>query len=198
MNEAVSAVSSCSNDNRLNNTTTTESAISLVSQVELLKTEILHMQHEITQFKEQKRIKEEACVSKWIQDLLFVSSAPLRMSIKESKVPSIPMTSMSSDTQLLKTVDQVAQALVDGRYSADQVNKIFQRLSQHIPKNRVDQSLEQQPLLQLLVEACGKLDCLERHENANKRWNGRVERDLRRKVLALEWGIDLEEDAKED
>ena len=95
--------------------------------------------------------------------------------------------------QLLKTVDQVAQTLTDDRYSAEQVNKIFRRLSDGIPKERIEQSLERQPLLQLLVHACGKLDCLERHENANKRWSGRVERDLRKKLFAMEWGIDLDD-----
>ena len=161
---------------------TNESALSLSSQAEQLKAEIVQMQQAIAESKEQQRLQEEAKVTKWIQDLLFVSS-----SMDEGG------KFRQNGVQLLKTVDQVAQTLTDDRYSAEQVNKIFRRLSEGIPKERIEQSLERLPLLQLLVEGCAKLDCLERHENANKRWNGRVERDLRKKLFAMEWGIDLDD-----
>jgi hypothetical protein len=49
------------------------------------------------------------------------------------------------------------------------------------------------PLLSLLLDAACKVDCLEREENPNKRWNHRVERDLRKKLFLLGYGIRIEE-----
>ncbi|GKY97193.1 hypothetical protein MPSEU_000677700 [Mayamaea pseudoterrestris] len=154
-------------------------ALDLLDQAEKVKADIRRMQQEVAQRKVDQLAKEDAAIDKWIQDLLFATPSS---------------RNASSNTQLLKTVDQVAQALEDGRYSFEQVNKIFRKLSQNVRKKRINQGLEEQPLLQLLVEACGKMDCLDRNENSNKRWNGRVERALRRKVMALEWGIDLEDE----
>ena len=51
--------------------------------------------------------------------------------------------------------------------------------------------------MSLLVDASGKLDCVEREDNPNKRWNGKVERELRKRLFAADWGIELEpEDEK--
>jgi hypothetical protein len=50
----------------------------------------------------------------------------------------------------------------------------------------------------LLLDAACKVDCLEREDNPNKRWNHRVERDLRRKLFALGYGIRIEDIEKKN
>jgi hypothetical protein len=154
-----------------------EEASLLVSQAKQLQDDIARMQNEIAESKLQQQRKEQAKLEQWIQDLLLVKS---------------PNNTLSSPTQLLKTVDQVALSLEIKRYSPEQVYKIFNYLTRDLPKQRIDQSLDRQPLIQLLVEACNLVDCLERDENDNKRWDGRVERNLRKKLFAMEWGIDLD------
>lgn len=71
------------------------------------------------------------------------------------------------------------------------VNRVFDRIC--------ETSLRQQsinncsPLIELLLDAACKVDCMERSDNPNKRWNHRVERDLRKKLFALGWGINIDE-----
>ena len=60
--------------------------------------------------------------------------------------------------------------------------------------NALPQSIDScSPLLSLLLDAACKVDCLEREDNPNNRWNHRVERDLRRKLFALGYGIRVED-----
>ena len=60
------------------------------------------------------------------------------------------------------------------------VNQCFDRIVELA--NRPQSIDSCSPLLSLLLDAACQVDCIERKENPNKRWNGRVERDLRKKV----------------
>lgn len=112
----------------------------------------------------------------WIEDLLI-------------------QVTLGDGTELLKTVDQVYDALMEERYSGLHVLKIFERLCDlREQESRSNCS----PLMELLVDATGKLDCTEREDNPNKRWNYKVERVLRRKLFARDWNIHyVSEDEKE-
>jgi len=93
--------------------------------------------------------------------------------------------------ELLQTEEQVAELLISKRLDYDMVNQIFDRL---VNLSNRPQSIDScSPLLSLLLDAACKVDCLEREDNPNKRWNGRVERDLRRKLFALGYGIRIED-----
>jgi len=151
---------------------TTESAMAMLNQAERLKNEIKDMENAIKQTKKEKMEKEASNVDRWMERLL------VNVTIDEN-------------TEMLNTVDQVMTVLQDGRYSPEQVHKIFQRLTDNIPNERLEQSMVKVPRLELLMLACCKLDMLEREDNPNKRWNGRVERDLRKWLFALEWNIDI-------
>ena len=104
-------------------------------------------------------------------------------------------SSTQSETELLKDVDQVLERLRDDRYSAEQINKIFRRLCEIRPQE--SRSIIS-PMMELLVDAACKLDCQERDENPNKRWNHRVERLLRKKLFARDWNIELRDEDEID
>lgn len=98
-------------------------------------------------------------------------------------------TLMVVDVEWLNSVETAAQVLRDERYSHEQVSKMFDRICDtSTAQSRSNCS----PLLALLVDAAGKLDCVERKENPNKRWDGRVERDLRKRLFCMDWGMELE------
>ena len=124
--------------------------------------------------KEAKRKKELANVDRWLDHLLFVN-----MTVDEN-------------TQMLNTVEQVARLLQDERFSQEQVDKMFERICETGPSSQSRSNCS--PLMSLLVDAAGQLDCVDREDNANKRWSGRVERRLRKKLFALDWNIKLEDD----
>jgi hypothetical protein len=73
----------------------------------------------------------------------------------------------------------------------DLVNQMFDRICEL--SNRPQSVDSCSPLLSLLLDAACKVDCLEKEENPNKRWNHRVERDLRKKLFLLGYGIRIEE-----
>jgi hypothetical protein len=54
------------------------------------------------------------------------------------------------------------------------------------------------PIMTLLVDAARILDCVESIYNPNKRWNGKVDRILCKKLFAKDWGFKLEEDDVSD
>jgi hypothetical protein len=99
---------------------------------------------------------------------------------------------INDDAEVLRTLEQAQHRLVEGRYSPDQVGRMFERLCElsHVSGRN---SLATNARLQLLVEAAGKVDELEPEVNPNKRWKGsRVEHQLHKKLFAKEWGIDLD------
>ena len=102
---------------------------------------------------------------------------------------------INDDNQLLNTEDQVARLIQDERLSVENINNMFDRI---VEQSQRRQSIDNcSPLISLLLDAACKVDCMEREDNPNKRWNHRVERDLRKKLFALGWGIDLDQVKKE-
>ena len=141
---------------------------SLRAQAAKLRREAESLQSAIQESKEAKIQREIDKVDGWIDDLLIE-------------------VTLGDGTELLKTVDQVYDVLMKERYSAHHVLKIFERLCDlREQESRSNIS----PLMELLVDATGKLDCTEREDNPNKRWNHRVERVLRRKLFARDWNIE--------
>lgn len=146
--------------------------LNLQTQAAKLREEAKSLQLVLQQEKENKIIRETEKVDRWIEELLI-----------EAKV--------DENTELLKTVDQVLERLTEDRYSAEQVNKIFKRLCEiRTQESRSNCS----PLMSLLVDAACKLDCMEREDNPNKRWNHKVERLLQKKLFARDWNIELDDE----
>lgn len=146
--------------------------LNLQTQAAKLREEAKSLQLALQQEKENKIIRETEKVDRWIEELLI-----------EAKV--------DENTELLKTVDQVLERLTEDRYSAEQVNKIFKRLCEiRTQESRSNCS----PLMSLLVDAACKLDCMERDDNPNKRWNHKVERLLQKKLFARDWNIELDDE----
>merc|ERR1712216_502074 len=132
--------------------------------------------------------KERAKVDSLIDALLFHGSNTERFgddSESEAK----------SKQQLINTEEQVANLLISKRRSYEMVNQMFDRICEQ--SNRPQSIDSCSPLLSLLLDASCKVDVIERKDNPNKRWNQRVERDLRRKLFALGYGIRIEDVEKE-
>ena len=148
---------------------------SLRAHAAKLRQEAESLETALEESKEAKIQKEIAKVDGWIDDLLIEAS-------------------LGDGTELLKTVDQVYETLAEKRYSARHVLKIFERLC-YLREQESRSNCS--PLMELLVDATGKLDCVEREDNPNKRWNHKVERVLRRKLFARDWNIEyVSEDEK--
>jgi len=129
------------------------------------------MQSALEQRKQARLTKAEADVDRWIQHCLI-------------------QCQVDPDTVLLNTVNETVTILRDYRYSPEQVYKMFARLSAQTRHNRRSRL---SPTLELLVEAAGKMDCLEREDNPNKRWSGRIEVEFRKRLFARDWGMELED-----
>mmetsp|Transcript_22881 Transcript_22881/g.41565 ORF Transcript_22881/g.41565 Transcript_22881/m.41565 type:complete len:217 (-) Transcript_22881:190-840(-) len=170
---------SSSNDANSNITISSEpdsgSALTLQQQAQALRAEALSLERSLNETKAAKIQKQLDAVDRWIDELL------INVTINE-------------DTQMLNSVEQVTRLLEQKRFSQEHVNRIFDRICELSgPQSRSKCS----PLVSLLVDASGKLDCVEREDNNNKRWNGKVERELRKRLFAADWGIELEpEDEK--
>jgi len=162
-------------DTNLTTTPSISSALTLQQQAQALRAEATSLEKRLNETRAAKLEKQVQAVDRWIEELL------VNFTVNE-------------DTQMLNTVEQVTRILQEKRYSQDHVNKIFERICETSgPQSRSKCS----PLVSLLVDASGKLDCVEREDNPNKRWNGKVERELRKRLFAMDWGIELEsEDEK--
>jgi len=149
------------------------------TQAQKLRSEIKSLESALVESKRQKHEMEQLKVEQWLENLLVNQTYGIDDCDGEG-----------ASVQILNSVERTAQILRDKRYSPEQVDKIFRRLTRGVPRERIEQSLAKTPLLALLVQACGELDLLEREDNPNRRWSGRIERDLRRRLFAMEWGID--------
>eukprot|EP00980_Cylindrotheca_fusiformis_P014946 scaffold4095_cov117-Cylindrotheca_fusiformis.AAC.3 len=154
-----------------------------LSQALMLQRQAKMLRKEAEEQTEALRIEQEARIERenrktdqWIEELLI-------------------QCSIDENTEMLNSVDQVFERLKDDRYSQEQVNKIFNRICETGPAQSRSKC---SPLMALFVDAVGKLDAVERDENPNKRWSGRVERVLRKKLFALDWGIELEEEDEDN
>lgn len=126
------------------------------------------LQEQLNREKEERIRKQREKVDNMIDLLLFHGLESDSNKSEESK------------QQLLHTEEQVAQLLISKRMSYDMVNQVFDRIVELA--NRPQSIDSCSPLLSLLLDAACQVDCLERKDNPNKRWNHRVERDLRKKV----------------
>lgn len=157
-------------------TSADEGHSALQAEAARLRREALDLQRSLEELRLAKIARETEKIDKWIDELLI-----------EARV--------DDNTELLKTVDGVLERLRDDRYSAEQVNKIFKRLCDvRHQESRSDCS----PLMSLLVDAAGRLDSMERKDNPNKRWSGRVERVLRKKLFARDWNMELDDEDESD
>lgn len=147
---------------------TRSAALALKQQSEQLRAEALSIQKTLDESRALKLQKETSDVDRWIDHILV-------------------NVTYGDNTQMLNTVEYAAQLLLDERFSQEQVFRMFDRICDtSTPQSRSKCS----PLLALLVDAAGKLDEIERQENPNKRWSGRVERVLRKILFARDYGFD--------
>lgn len=163
---------------KVNATSTNENAISAISlqtQAQKLRQEADQMRKQLESEKAQSLAKRTAKVDSWIEKLLVAVQVDDR-------------------TQLLKSEDEVLRRLQEDRFSQEQINAIFNRLCETGSESRSNCS----PLMELLVDSVGKMDQLERKDNPNKRWSGKVERLLRRRLFAMDWNMDIDEDDSDD
>lgn len=151
-------------------------ALSILKQAEKLRAEAEAMRVAVDTRQELKIQKQIQDVDKWIDHVL------VNLTINE-------------DTQMLNTVERATELLRDGRYSQEQVNKMFDRI---LETSTAQSRSNCSPLLALLVDAAGKLDEIERMENPNKRWNGRVERELRKRLFTMDYGFDMGSSTKDN
>ncbi len=97
----------------------------------------------------------------------------------------------NNNVQLMQTEEQVAQLFISKRLDYATVSQMFDRIVE--VSNRPQSTDNCSPLLSLLLDAADAVDCLEKDENPNKRWNKRAQMDLRRKLFALGYGIRIED-----
>lgn len=151
-------------------------ALVLQRQAEKLRNEAEQQAEALRVEQEAKLLRENGKTDQWIENLLI-------------------QCAIDENTEMLNSVDQVFERLKEDRYSQEQVNKIFKRICETGPPQSRSKC---SPLMSLFVDAVGKLDSVDRDENPNKRWSGRVERVLRKKLFAMDWGIELEEEDDQD
>jgi hypothetical protein len=166
-------------------------ALVFLEQAKALREQASAMQKQLNEEKEERIRQETAKVDSLIDMLLFHGSTNYINDATSSTSTAIQPTDKRSKTQLMKTEEQVAELLIQKRLNYDQVNQMFDRICELA--NRPQSIDSCSPLLSLLLDASCKVDCLEREDNPNKRWNHRVERNLRQKLFALGYGIRIED-----
>ena len=148
----------------------------LQQQAQALRDEAAGLQTELRQQKLSREARAISDEDRWIEESLIRWS--------------------DGDTVLLNTVEETTAIFRDRRYSPEQVRRMFRRVSAQTSNNRRSKI---SPTLELLVEAAGRMDCLEPDDNPNKRWGvRRVESDLRQRLFARDWGIELEQQHPEE
>jgi hypothetical protein len=167
---------SSSEDNAPEKESSLSQALVFQQQAKQLREEAEQQAEALRKEQEEKIMRADGKTDQWIEELLI-------------------MCAVDENTEMLNTVDQVFERLKEDRYSQEQVNKIFKRMCETGPPQSRSKC---SPLMTLFVDAVGKLDSVERNENPNKRWSGRVERVLRKKLFALDWGMEIEEENDDD
>ena len=176
----------------------TTDALLFLEQAKALRQEASALQKQLNDEKEERIRRETEKIDSLIDLLLFHGSTnyynepQTNMSISTA----VQTAEMRSKAQLMNTEEQVAELLIAKRLNYDQVNKMFDRICELA--NRPQSIDSCSPLLSLLLDAACKVDCLEREDNPNKRWNHRVERNLRQKLFALGYGIRIEDVQKKN
>ncbi|KAL7521112.1 hypothetical protein ACHAWX_005806 [Stephanocyclus meneghinianus] len=175
-----------------------DDALILLNEAKALRAQASALQKQLNEEKEEKLRQEIAKVDSLIDSLLFHGTTNLSNNESVSISTSTQSTGEEkrSKQQLMNTEEKVAELLIRKRLNYDQVNQMFDRICELA--NRPQSIDSCSPLLSLLLDAACKVDCLEREDNPNKRWNHRVERDLRRKLFALGYGIRIEDVQKKN
>ena len=168
---------------------TVSDAMVLLTHAQKLREEASILQTQLEIAKEERLEKQYTKVDALIDSLLFhgiTTSAS-----NDDNEGNNESEQQRSKVELLQTEEQVAQLLISKRLDYDMVNLMFDRI---VELSNRPQSIDScSPLLSLLLDAVDKVDCLEREENPNKRWHRTVEKDLRRKLFALGYGIRIED-----
>jgi len=162
-------------------------ALVLRNEANALRAQASALQQELDREKEERIRKQQDKVDSLIDSLLFhgLNDAARGSTGGDDEAQQ------KSKQQLIRTEEQVASLLISKRMNYEMVNQMFDRICEL--SNRPQSIDSCSPLLGLLLDAACKVDCLEREDNPNKRWNQRVERDLRRKLFALGYGIRIED-----
>lgn len=160
-----------SSNKKIPNQLTPADALALRQEAETLRAEAKAMELSLAKEKELKLRREHEKIDGWINQILVNQT-------------------VSESIQMLNTESQVAKLLIEMRFNEELVNKIFDRICETTLR---PQSIENcSPLISLLLDAACKVDCMERKDNPNKRWNTRVESRLRKKLFLMGYGISLE------
>jgi len=167
-------------------TVAVEDALALLDQAKALRAEASELRQQLTFEKEERIRKELEKVDSLIDALLFHG-----MNDAVQGTSGDDEAKQQSKQQLMHTEEQVASLLISKRLSYEMVNQMFDRICES--SNRPQSTDNCSPLISLLLDASCKVDCLEKENNPNKRWNHRVERDLRKKLFALGYGIRIDE-----
>lgn len=169
--------------------TSVNDALALLNEAKALRAQASALQQQLDREKEERIRREREKVDSLIDALLFHGTT-------SDATPDDEDAKQKSKQQLLHTEEQVASLLISKRLNYEMVNQMFDRI---VDLSNRPQSIDScSPLLSLLLDAACKVDCLEREDNPNKRWNHRVERDLRRKLFALGYGIRIEDVEKKN
>ena len=151
-----------------------EEAKAIITQAQKLRAEADALRKTLDAEAEARRARELARIDKWIDDFLVADRL---------------QSGDAAAVELLYSVEQVTQMLQDRRMSEEHVMSMFRRLSQLSPASRSKCS----PLVELLVDAAGRMDSIDKELQPNKRWSGKVERKLRRRLFARDWNIELDD-----
>ena len=167
-------------------------ALDLLNEAKALRAQASALQLQLDQEKEERIRRQREKVDSLIDALLFHG-------VNDNNDNSAQPTGdeqKRSKQLLINTEEKVASLLLSKRMNYEMVIQMFDRICKQ--PNRPQSIDSCSPLLSLLLDAACQVDCLEREDNPNKRWNGRVERDLRRKLFALGYGIRIEDVEKEN
>jgi len=176
------------------------SLIILQEQAAKLRMEAELLQLALQETKNQKIKNEREKVDQWIEDLFLIQQSS--ESNTNNNTNNNNTNTNTNDVDILKNVDQVYQYMILKRFSSEQIYKIFNRLSDIKLDRSQGMTCESRsncsPLMSLLLDAACKLDCTEKDENPNKRWNYKIERILQKKLFARDWNIEYIADDEPD
>jgi hypothetical protein len=151
-------------------------------QAERLRREADRIRLEVDHSRRQKKEKADRDVDRWLNRVLVRYRS-------EEEGGSPAAAAGAAVVEVLSSPEEAADHLVRGRYSPEQVYRMFERLCELSNVSGRD-SLFRNEQLRVLVDAAGLCDMLEPEINPNKRWRGpRVEHELYKKLFAKEWGI---------
>jgi hypothetical protein len=183
-----SIVTTTKTNNKNNNESKSESSELMIIQEQAakLRMEAESLQLALQETRNQKLDREIEKVDQWIDDLFLIQ--------QESESEESTTNEDDNNVDILKNVDQVYQYMTDKRFSAEQIYKIFNRLSDIKMERSQGLTCESRsncsPFMSLLLDAANKLDCTEKEDNPNKRWNYKIERILQKKLFARDWNIE--------